>query len=55
MEMDEKLVKQIRDQEKADSEPEPGEENGNSQADGNSEPASPPKEKGQMTLTGGDF
>ena len=55
MEMDEKLVKQIRDQEKAESEPEVDEENETSQEVEHSEPASPPKEKGQMTLTGGDF
>jgi len=55
MEMDEKLVKQIRDQEKAESEPEVHEENETGQEVEHSEPVSPPKEKGQMTLTGGDF
>ena len=55
MEMDEKLVKQIREQEKAESEPVVDEENETSQEVEYSEPLSPPKEKGQMTLTGGDF
>ena len=60
MEMDEKLVKQIRDQEKAELEPSPEtpedvENSTDEEQDGASEPSVIPKDKGQMTLTGGDF
>lgn len=60
MEMDEKLVKQIRDQEKAELEPSPEsteevENSTDEEQDSASEPSVIPKDKGQMTLTGGDF